>query len=210
MEFPNSFRTFCCRRKYENCAPNRFEDGETDGIRIPDNSVRKTPRFRSINANGSDPIERRKSRRHSTGTTPNSANGQQKCYSPRSPALDEDSSSSTNSGELNDVFGVHKGGGGGVHESAGVTPGLRRRRERAERQKSFLREQQEAAASGILRPFDIKDELINNHGMLIQLIFVPNSVLLFSLIKIANEFAFGCCVCTPFHIFLNFIIFFRF
>lgn len=75
--------------------------------------------------------------------------------------LDEDSSSSTNSGEL---FGVHKG----VHESAGVTPGLRRRRERAERQKSFLREQQEAAASGLLRPFDIKDEIINNHGKYFQ------------------------------------------
>lgn len=158
--------------EYEISCADRFEDGETDGIRIPDNSVRKTPRFRSINANGSDPIERRKSRRHSTGTTPNSANGQQqKCYSPRSPAiamhqqtLDEDSSSSTNSGELNDVFGVHKSGGG-VHESAGVTPGLRRRRERAERQKSFLREQQEAAASGLLRPFDIKDEIISNHGM---------------------------------------------
>lgn len=146
----------------------RFEDGETDGIRIPDNSVRKTPRFRSINANGSDPIERRKSRRHSTGTTPNSTSPQ-KCYSPRSPmapatmhqTVDEDSSSSTNSGELNDVFGVHKGG---AHECAGVTPGLRRRRERAERQKSFLREQQDAVASGLLRPFDIKDEIINNHG----------------------------------------------
>lgn len=33
-------------------------------------------------------------------------------------------------------------------EGAGVTPGLRRRRERAERQKSFMREQQEAVASG--------------------------------------------------------------
>lgn len=73
--------------------------------------------------------------------------------------LDEDSSSSVNSGELNDVFGVSKGN----HENAGVTPGLRRRRERAERQKSFLREQQEAAAG--IRPFDIKDEIINNHGM---------------------------------------------
>lgn len=30
-------------------------------------------------------------------------------------------------------------------EGAGVTPGLRRRRERAERQKSFMREQQDAA-----------------------------------------------------------------
>lgn len=136
-----------------------------DGIRIPDNSVRKTPRFRSINANGNDPIERRKSRRHSTGTTPNPDNTQ-KCYGPRSPmamhqALDEDSSSSTNSGEMNDVFGMPKG----AHECAGVTPGLRRRRERTERQKSFLREQQEAAASGLLRPFDIKDEIINNHGI---------------------------------------------
>lgn len=33
-------------------------------------------------------------------------------------------------------------------EGAGVTPGLRRRRERAERHKSFMREQQEAAATG--------------------------------------------------------------
>lgn len=74
--------------------------------------------------------------------------------------LDEDSSSSANSGELNDVFGVSKG----PHENAGVTPGLRRRRERAERQKSFLREQQEAAAATV-RPFDIKDEIHNNHGM---------------------------------------------
>lgn len=143
----------------------RFEDGETDALRIPDNSVRKTPRCRSINANGSDPLERRKSRRHSTGTTPISANP--KSYSPRSmmmpmhQTVDEDSSSSGNSGELNDVFGVTKG----AHENAGVTPGLRRRRERAERQKSFLREQQEAAAAG-LRPFDIKEDIINNHGML--------------------------------------------
>lgn len=80
--------------------------------------------------------------------------------------LDEDSSSSANSGEINEVFGVAKG----AHDGAGVTPGLRRRRERAERQKSFMREQQEAAAAGI-RPFEMKDFLnINNnnsnHGML--------------------------------------------
>lgn len=79
---------------------------------------------------------------------------------PLHQTIDDDSSSSTNSGEINDVFGVNKG----AHENAGVTPGLRRRRERAERQKSFLREQQEAAAAG-LRPFDIKDEIINSHGM---------------------------------------------
>lgn len=110
-------------------------------------------------------MERRKSRRHSSDAAPNSADT--KCYSPRTPigihqTVDEDSSSSINSGELNDVFGVTKGG----HENAGVgvTPGLRRRRERAERQKSFLREQQEAAAAGF-RPFDMKDDIINNHGI---------------------------------------------
>lgn len=145
----------CFLKKYSY----RFEDGETDGIRIPDNSVLKTPRCRSLNANGTDQLERRKSRRHSTDAAPNST----KMYCPRSPmtihqTLDEDSSSSVNSGELNDVFGITKG----THENAGVTPGLRRRRERAERQKSFLREQQEAAAA--LRPFDIKDDIINNHG----------------------------------------------
>lgn len=142
----------------------RFEDGETDGIRVSDNSVRKTPRCRSLNANGNE-LERRKSRRHSTGTSPNSTMANTKCYSPRSSmtvhqTLDEDSSSSANSGELNDVFGVSKG----PHENAGVTPGLRRRRERAERQKSFLREQQEASTAAS-RPFDIKDEIHNNHGM---------------------------------------------
>lgn len=141
---------------------NRFEDGETDGIRLPDNSVRRTLRCRSINANSTDPMERRKSRRHSTGNTThtspyptarfnNSAIGQ---------TLDEDSSSSANSGEANEVFNHSKG----PHELAGVTPGLRRRRERAERQKSFMREQQEAVAAGI-RPFEIKDN-INNQGKL--------------------------------------------
>lgn len=74
--------------------------------------------------------------------------------------MDEDSSSSANSSELNEMFNV---GARGVHGNAGVTPGLRRRRERAERQKSFLRGQQEAAAVG-LRPFDIKSDIINNQG----------------------------------------------
>lgn len=42
----------------------RFEDGETNGLSMPDNSLRKTRRCRSINVNGPE-IERRKSRRHS-------------------------------------------------------------------------------------------------------------------------------------------------
>lgn len=153
------------------CLHFRFEDGESDGIRLPDNSVRKTLRCRSINADGADPLERRKSRRHSTGAhTPQVAVSIQPMSkyhssSVHNQTLDEDSSSSANSTEINDVFGVPKG----PHDSAGVTPGLRRRRERAERQKSFMREQQEAAAAGI-RPFEMKDTITNmnnnnnNHG----------------------------------------------
>lgn len=76
--------------------------------------------------------------------------------------VDEDSSSSANSNDLNGVFKdvrdkAREGG-------AGVTPGLRRRRERAERQKSFIREQQEAASAGI-RPFGMED--LNGHGEMI-------------------------------------------
>lgn len=83
-----------------------------------------------------------------------------KSYSPASiqqQTVDEDSSSSGHSAEPNDGFGVTMKS---TREGAGVTPGLRRRRERAERQKTFIREQQEAAAAG-LRPFDTKDD---THG----------------------------------------------
>lgn len=115
--------------------------------------------------NSIDPLERRKSRRHSTGNSPimpPPIPPHPQSYSPPTPAnqaVDEDSSSSANSGELNDVFGVPKSS---RDSGAGVTPGLRRRRERAERQKTFIREQQEAVAAG-LRPFELKDDQ-NGHG----------------------------------------------
>lgn len=139
--------------------PYRFEDGESDGIRIPDNSVRKTLRYRPNQTNSTDPVERRKSRRHSTGNSPimpPPIPSQPKSYSPpvHQQTVDEDSSSSGHSAEPNDVFGVTMKS---AREGPGVTPGLRRRRERAERQKTFIREQQEAAAAGI-RPFDGKDD----------------------------------------------------
>ncbi|XP_053689825.1 FH1/FH2 domain-containing protein 1-like isoform X1 [Sabethes cyaneus] len=165
----------------------RFEDGETDGIRIPDNTVRKTLRYRSNDTN-----DRRKSRRHSTGTAPMSASQQpppippppppQILYSlppsmpppppppipppvapvtlygplklPGQQAPDEDSSSSGNSAD-------HTLNGCGYRDDSrdttGVTPGLRRRRERAERQKTFMREQQE------LSQFKAQEET-NGHG----------------------------------------------
>lgn len=44
-----------------------------------------------------------------------------------------------------------------ARDGAGVTPGLRRRRERAERHKSFLREQEEAAANGIFAARELRE-----------------------------------------------------
>ncbi|XP_070501671.1 uncharacterized protein Fhos isoform X2 [Chironomus tepperi] len=134
----------------------RFEDGESDEIiRLPDNTVRKTLRLRS-----SDSTERRKSRRHSTGTAPPPAPPPIPTYNivpPVVPPLplnymiqqqkkeqddNDDSSSSGGGGDLNGFADCK------VREGvAGVTPGLRRRRERAERQKSFQREQ-EAVVNG--------------------------------------------------------------
>uniref|UniRef100_A0A182T361 GBD/FH3 domain-containing protein n=1 Tax=Anopheles maculatus TaxID=74869 RepID=A0A182T361_9DIPT len=163
---------------YENVL--RFEDGECDGIRIPDNTVRKTLRYRST---GNDTTDRRKSRRHSTGTAP----PQPPSIAPPPPPppppplpaypmyaappsgpppppppplpppiapvqlygglqlpgqqrqQDEDSSSSAHSGDHLPGAGYHDPS----RDTTGVTPGLRRRRERAERQKNLIREQQE-------------------------------------------------------------------
>ncbi|XP_065094673.1 FH1/FH2 domain-containing protein 1 isoform X4 [Ochlerotatus camptorhynchus] len=165
----------------------RFEDGETDGIRIPDNTVRKTLRYRS-----NDTSDRRKSRRHSTGTAPSAQPPPVPPPPPPSALLamppsippppppplpppvapvtlygslkiptqqnqDEDSSSSANSADHN-LTGV------GYHDNSrdttGVTPGLRRRRERAERQKSFMREQQE------LTQFKPQEDT-NGHGYIL-------------------------------------------
>lgn len=159
-----------------------MEDGETDGIRIPDNSVRKTLRFRASNGNTLDPNERRKSRRHSTGTSPvihqlipttplvavNNHSVSMLNAAVSHQTADEDSSSSANSGELNDVFNAAKHN----RESAGVTPGLRRRRERAERQKTFMREQQETTAAATLQhPLEnICD--INENGNIFIYLFI--------------------------------------
>lgn len=132
---------------------NRFEDGETDCINVADNSIRKVPRCRAVK--GIDSNERRKSRRHSSNSTPPPVPPHPKGYVlQRSDPLDEDSSSSANSNELNDVFRDKT-----IRDGPGVTPGLRRRRERNERQKTFLREQQEAAAAG-LKPFDLTNDVI--------------------------------------------------
>lgn len=184
----------------------KFEDGESDGVRIPDHSRRKTLRQRTAyqvaSACGANsgpasrsgtplspspttaadmpPGERRKSRRHSTGNTPlllarttstppppPTAHPTAVGYQPNmlltiQQTVDEDSSGSgSNSTEPlspgstapngtdavgGAAAGVLSAKSATVPVGAGVTPGLRRRRERAERQKTFMREQQDASA----------------------------------------------------------------
>lgn len=80
----------------------QHEDGEDKGtpLRHLDESIRKTLRNRK---SMTDSAERRRSRRHSTGTTPgNVSNNKAKFYSLQSTVDDEDESSSSQSSGHND------------------------------------------------------------------------------------------------------------
>ncbi|KOX72614.1 FH1/FH2 domain-containing protein 3 [Melipona quadrifasciata] len=137
------------------------EDGNDRGspIRQLDDNIRKTLRNRKSLV---DSHERRKSRRHSTGTSPlsmslnarlsprlNHSLGISSLNNTLNSSLpdddDESSSSQSSQGHLGEVQlnGSYKEN----KVDVGVTPALRRRRERAERQRSFIREQQEATAN---------------------------------------------------------------
>nr|CAD7453661.1 unnamed protein product [Timema tahoe] len=124
------------------------EDGEEKGtpLRQLDDTIRKTLRQRK-SLTGT--AERRKSRRHSTGTAPLSLTHTNSTrLNHVSQGGDDDgseSSSSRSSPGPGDIMvnGSYKD----KQEDVGVTPALRRRRERAERQRSFIREQQETAAN---------------------------------------------------------------
>ncbi|XP_033224788.1 FH1/FH2 domain-containing protein 3 isoform X2 [Belonocnema kinseyi] len=151
------------------------EDGN-DGdspIKQLDDNIRKILRHRkSLMATH----ERRKSRRHSTETSPSSMslsahwsprinhslpmsslndtlnidlNSTQKSSQPEEDAKSSSSHSLKGLGDIQ-MNSNYKENKVGHPVNAGVTPALRRRRERAERQRSFVREQQEAAAS--MRP----------------------------------------------------------
>ncbi|XP_034482437.1 uncharacterized protein LOC117787915 isoform X2 [Drosophila innubila] len=145
----------------------KFEDGESDGQRLPQNSMRKTQRHRP----GTGTTERRKSRRHSTDNSPASLSKVLPTtvlrMTPTQATLDEDDSSgSTNSTEFSGGLFQEKK----PRDGAGVTPGLRRRRERAERHKSFLKEQEEAAANGIFAARELRENYdLENKDMLLQL-----------------------------------------
>ncbi|XP_034110665.1 FH1/FH2 domain-containing protein 3 isoform X3 [Drosophila albomicans] len=145
----------------------KFEDGESDGQRLPQNSMRKTQRNRP----GTGTAERRKSRRHSTDNSPAPLTKVLPTtvlrMTPTQATLDEDDSSgSTNSTEFSGGLFQEKK----PRDGAGVTPGLRRRRERAERHKSFLKEQEEAAANGILAARELRENYdLEDKDMLLQL-----------------------------------------
>nr|XP_046470313.1 FH1/FH2 domain-containing protein 3 isoform X3 [Neodiprion pinetum] len=136
------------------------EDGDDRGtpIRQLDDNIRKTLRNRKSLV---DSHERRKSRRHSTGTSPlsmslnarlsprlNHTLGLSSLNSTLNSALPDDGDESSSSQSSQGLGDVQLNGSYKENKvDVGVTPALRRRRERAERQRSFIREQQEATAN---------------------------------------------------------------
>lgn len=131
----------------------RFEDGVSDEIKhFDDKTVRKT-----LRACTNDSTEKRKSRRHSTTTQcapapppPPLPPALYEIIPPAVPPLPlrymlqqakeaNENDSSSSGGDLNGFTDCKMREGG-----AGVTPALRRRRERAERQRTFQRDQDTA------------------------------------------------------------------
>ncbi|KAF5302687.1 hypothetical protein FQA39_LY10183 [Lamprigera yunnana] len=157
----------------------QYEDAEEKGIplRNLDENLRKTLKSRKSVIG----CERRKSRRHSTGTSPlhSALNLKNNSVLQVNAEGDDESSSSQSSTGLNDVHinGHYKENN--KASEAGVTPALRRRRERAERQRSFMREQQETAA--IFReaaPNETNNETLNGNYVNSQHSKIPNGKLL--------------------------------
>ncbi|XP_050443785.1 FH1/FH2 domain-containing protein 3 isoform X2 [Adelges cooleyi] len=106
---------------YEVVLQHEDGDNKSTPIRV-DHSIRKTLRNRKSLTSALDTVERRKSRRHSAGNA---------CI--QMPLLMERLEINPPPPKPNKL--PHPG------EDAGVTPGLKRRRERAQRQRSMLREQ---------------------------------------------------------------------
>ncbi|XP_050517614.1 uncharacterized protein LOC114335223 isoform X2 [Diabrotica virgifera virgifera] len=124
----------------------QYEDGDesTTPIRHLDENIRKTIRNRK---SLSQSTERRKSRRHSTGNSPMYPgmvrnNNNLNLQTNREDEDDESSSSQSSGINNSQLNGSYKDSNKAFE--AGVTPALKRRRERAERQRSFMKEQESA------------------------------------------------------------------
>ncbi|XP_057672699.1 FH1/FH2 domain-containing protein 3 isoform X11 [Diorhabda carinulata] len=117
----------------------QYEDGDetTTPIRHLDESLRKTIRNRKSVV---ESAERRKSRRHSTGNTPGMIRNNLILQTNREDEDDESSSSQSSGINNTQLNGSYKDNNKAYE--AGVTPALKRRRERAERQRSFMKEQE--------------------------------------------------------------------
>ncbi|XKL64143.1 hypothetical protein PGB90_004229 [Kerria lacca] len=140
----------------------QHEDGEDKGTPLKqlDETIRKTLRNRKLLTNGTvNSDERRKSRRHSTGTTALShavsltlARHHSETSSPEEYRIKQ------------------------TTDGAGVTPGLRRRRERAERQRSLLREQYECNIRALMDTSSSEDGFQNGTSLDVPHIYVNNAV----------------------------------
>ncbi|XP_065215824.1 FH1/FH2 domain-containing protein 3-like isoform X3 [Planococcus citri] len=148
----------------------QHEDGEDKSTPLKqlDETIRKTLRNRKSLTNGSmngvgGCDERRKSRRHSTGMTttyptPPPLTNLIRQYSETSSPDDHRIKSTT--------------------DGVGVTPGLRRRRERAERQRSLLREQYESNMRTMMDTTSSSEDGIQNGNAnyCIPQVYVNNTV----------------------------------
>ncbi|XP_074035086.1 formin homology 2 domain containing isoform X2 [Leptinotarsa decemlineata] len=122
----------------------QYEDGEDlNGSYLGrlDDSIMKMKRNRKSVV---DSTERRKSRRHSTGNSPIYPTMITKGSSPTLQTSKEDKDSDSSSSQSSSMNTNLRGSNNKSDKAtdAGVTPALKRRRERAERQQGFIKEQE--------------------------------------------------------------------
>ncbi|CAL4065963.1 unnamed protein product, partial [Meganyctiphanes norvegica] len=117
-----------------------YEDGD-DICRTTtiDPTIRQTPRYTS-----GDTLDRRKSRRHLSSCSPSPAASPSptKWNKTAEDTISQRSSSDEEHVTVINVNGISIDELGGKHADAGVTPALKRRRERAERNRAFINEQE--------------------------------------------------------------------
>lgn len=146
----------------------QHEDGEEKGTPLKqlDETIRKTLRNRKSLTNGTiNNDERRKSRRHSTGTTAISH------AVSLTLARHHSETSSPEEYRIKQIAFSHL-----PVDGAGVTPGLRRRRERAERQRSLLREQYESNMRTTMDTSSSEEGLKNGTTNGVPQVYVNNTV----------------------------------
>ncbi|KAK4311085.1 hypothetical protein Pmani_017392 [Petrolisthes manimaculis] len=146
-----------------------YEDGDdVCRTRTIDPSIRQIPRITSTDR---DSLDRRKSRRHNLSPSPSkTAIGKNNRVGGHDDLGGRGSSSDDDHVTIININGLPPSEltGGVKHADAGVTPALRRRRERAERHRTFINEQEtinETRRSSQSSDNNVEDENRKNHEL---------------------------------------------